>query len=119
MAKKRAFLCGINYPGTPHALRGCVNDVTTMSDILTRNFGFRFLRKDLVAQNVVPQIGDVILWNNDYYEVNLVNENQDIVGKVPQYNYGGAYLDNFGASFSIICFANYVSPELLGITQSR
>ncbi len=86
---------------------------------ITRNFGFRFLRSDLVLQNVVPQIGDVILWNNDYYEVNLVNENQDIVGKVPQYNYGGEYLDNFGASFSIICFAHYVSPELLGITQSR
>ena len=62
---------------------------------------------------------EIILWNNDYYEVNLVNENQDIVGKVPQYNYGGAYLDDFGASFSIICFANYVSPERLGITLSR
>jgi hypothetical protein len=85
----------------------------------TRNFSFRFLRRDLVDQNVVPQIGDVVLWNNDYYEINLVNENQDIVGKVPQYNYGGEYLDNFGASFSIICFGHYVSPESLGITISR
>jgi hypothetical protein len=85
----------------------------------TRNFSFRFLRRDLVDQNVVPQIGDVVLWNNDYYEVNLVNENQDIVGKVPQYNYGGAYLDDFGASFSIICNAHYVSPESLGLTQTR
>jgi len=85
---------------------------------ITRNFGFRFLRTDLVVQNIVPQIGDVILWNNDYYEVNLVNENQDIVGKVPQYNYGGEYLDDFGASFSIICFAHYVSPELLGLIQT-
>jgi hypothetical protein len=59
------------------------------------------------------------LWNNDYYEINLVNENQDIVGKVPQYNYNGAYLDNFGASFSIIVNAHYVSPESLGITQTR
>jgi hypothetical protein len=85
----------------------------------TRNFSFRFLRRDLVDQNVVPQIGDVVLWNNDYYEINLVNENQDIVGKVPQYNYGGAYLDDFGASFSIICNAHYVSPESLGLTQTR
>jgi hypothetical protein len=86
---------------------------------ITRNFGFRFLRTDLVVQNIVPQIGDVILWNNDYYEVNLVNENQDIVGKVPQYNYGGEYLDKFGASFSIICLAHYVSPESLGLIQTR
>jgi hypothetical protein len=85
----------------------------------TRNFSFRFLRKDLVIQNIVPQIGDVVLWNNDYYEINLVNENQDIVGKVPEYNYNGAYLDNFGASFSIIVNAHYVSPESLGLTQSR
>lgn len=85
----------------------------------TRNFSFRFLRKDLVIQNIVPQIGDVVLWNNDYYEINLVNENQDIVGKVPEYNYNGAYMNDFGASFSIICNAHYVSPESLGLTQSR
>lgn len=40
MAKKRTLLVGINYPGTPHALRGCVNDVTIMSEILTRYYGF-------------------------------------------------------------------------------
>lgn len=85
----------------------------------TRNFSFRFLRKDLIAQNVVPQIGDVILWNNDYYEINLVNENQTIVGKVPEYNYNGTYLEDFGTSFSIIVNAHYISPESLGITQSR
>jgi hypothetical protein len=85
----------------------------------TRDFKFRFLRKDLISQNVVPQIGDVVLWNNDYYEINLVNENQDIVGKVPEYNYGDGYLSDFGSSFSIIVNAHYVSPESLGITQSR
>lgn len=85
----------------------------------TRNFKFRFLRKDLVLQNIIPQIGDVVLWNNDYYEINLVNENQDIVGKVPEYNYNGAYMNDFGTSFSIIVNAHYVSPESLGLTQSR
>lgn len=94
-------------------------DYSELGPNFTRNFSFRFLRKDLVLQNIVPQIGDVVLWNNDYYEINLVNENQDIVGKVPEYNYNGAYLDNFGASFSIIVNAHYVSPESLGLTQSR
>jgi hypothetical protein len=94
-------------------------DYAPVGPDIDRNFGFRFLRSDLVAVNVVPQIGDIVLWNNDYYEVNLVNENQDIVGKVPQYNYGGEYLDDFGASFSIICFAHYISPEKVGITPSR
>ena len=94
----------------------------TYSDLgpnFTRDFKFRFLRKDLITQNIVPKIGDVVLWNNDYYEINLVNENQDIVGKVPEYNYDGAYLSDFGTSFSIIVNAHYVSPESLGLTQSR
>lgn len=37
--KSRAFLVGINrYPDSP--LRGCVNDVMDMADLLTRNYGF-------------------------------------------------------------------------------
>ena len=92
---------------------------STLGPDITRNFSFRFLRKDLILQNVVPQIGDVVLWNNDYYEINLVNENQTIVGKVPEYNYNGEYLGDFGTSFSIICNAHYISPEKLGLNQAR
>lgn len=84
-----------------------------------RNFSFRFLRTILIEKNVIPQIGDIILWNNDYYEVNLVNENQPIVGKIPEYNYGESHLDNFGSSFSIICNAQYISPEKLGLDRTR
>lgn len=85
----------------------------------TRNFLFKFLLRDLMDQHVTPQIGDVLLWNNDYYKVNLVNENQFIVGKNPDYNYNGEYLDDFGASFSIILSANYTTLEKLGIGPVR
>jgi len=37
---KRALLVGINYPGTSHALRGCVNDVHAILDLLTTHYGF-------------------------------------------------------------------------------
>jgi len=40
MGIKRALLVGINYPGTDHALRGCVNDVMRMNDIIVNHFGF-------------------------------------------------------------------------------
>jgi len=40
MAKKRALLVGINYPGTTYSLRGCVNDVTAMKDVLKNHYGF-------------------------------------------------------------------------------
>uniref|UniRef100_A0A7S2MZQ4 Peptidase C14 caspase domain-containing protein n=1 Tax=Zooxanthella nutricula TaxID=1333877 RepID=A0A7S2MZQ4_9DINO len=37
---KKALLVGINYIGTPNELRGCINDVSTHKEILTREFGF-------------------------------------------------------------------------------
>ncbi len=37
---KKALFVGINYPGTDHALRGCVNDVVLMNEVLTKHFGF-------------------------------------------------------------------------------
>lgn len=49
MARKRALLVGINYPGTSHALRGCVNDVMLMSDILTRHYGFPAKEKRMLT----------------------------------------------------------------------
>ena len=94
---------------------------------------FRFLRDDLAgidlstdqgadgrgfAHGVVPEVGDVLLWNNDYYEVNNVNENQLIVGKDPLYSYA-SQTDNFGSSWSIILECFYIRPEKLGITKER
>lgn len=37
---KKALFVGINYPGTSHALNGCVNDVVLMNEVLTKHFGF-------------------------------------------------------------------------------
>jgi hypothetical protein len=48
---KKALLVGINYPGTPHALKGCVNDVTTMSEILSSQFGFEAKNKRMLTDN--------------------------------------------------------------------
>jgi len=38
---KKALLVGINYPGTSHALNGCVNDVVFMSGILKKHYNFK------------------------------------------------------------------------------
>lgn len=98
-------------------------DFTTVTD---NNFGpdsrrevdFRFLKVDLEAANVVPQTGDIVMYNEYYYEVDNVNENQYFLGKDPQYAYSTG-LDNFGASFSIILNTHFTTPERLGITQQR
>jgi hypothetical protein len=36
---KRALLCGSNYPRTPYELKGCLNDVATMTTLL-RSYGY-------------------------------------------------------------------------------
>lgn len=48
---KKALLVGINYPGTSHALNGCVNDVTLMSEVLTKHFGFTAKNKRMLTDN--------------------------------------------------------------------
>lgn len=38
--KRRALLCGCNYPGTSAQLRGCANDAARMYSLLRSQFGF-------------------------------------------------------------------------------
>ncbi|CAG8940178.1 unnamed protein product [Penicillium salamii] len=44
--RRKALLIGINYAGQPNALKGCINDVTNMSNFLTERFGYK--REDMV-----------------------------------------------------------------------
>lgn len=83
-----------------------------------RDIDFRFFRDHLVDANVVPEVGDVVMYNEAYYEIDNVNENQLILGKDPNYTYSSG-LENFGQSYSIILTGHYTSPDKLGITKER
>ena len=100
-------------------VRGDFN--TTIDDFgpdSRRDVEFRFLKVDLEIANIVPETGDVIMYNELYYEVDNTNENQLFLGKDPAYAYSEG-LNQFGASFSIILFAHLTTPERLGITIQR
>lgn len=84
----------------------------------TRDVDFRFLKDHLVEANVVPEIGDFIMYNEGYYAVDNVNENQQILGKDVDYAYSDP-VKNFGSSYSIIVTTHYTSPDMLGITKER
>ena len=83
-----------------------------------RSVDFRFFKDHLIEADVVPEVGDVIMYNEAYYEVNNLNENQLILGKDPDYAYSTA-VDNFGQSYSIILTCHYSSPDKLGIAKER
>ena len=110
---------------------------------------FRFLRDDLLNKledynedtiygaNLVPQPGDIILYETAYYEVTATNAAQYFVGKDPDYpnkpqpsNPADATyplpsplwnpgLDEFGYNVSIICQTTYVPADKVGITLER
>jgi hypothetical protein len=110
---------------------------------------FRFLRDDLLDKlqdynkdtiygaNLVPQVGDIILYETAYYEVTGTNAAQYFVGEDPDYpnkpqpsNPADATyplpsplwnpgLDEFGYNVSIICQTTYIPADKVGITFER
>jgi len=66
----------------------------------TRNVNFYFLRDILVEKNVYPEVGDVIVWNDEQHIVDVTFTNQFFAGKNPDTWDGG---DSQGYNISIIC----------------
>lgn len=94
------------------------NNTDDFGPDLTRESSFAFLREDLVTVNIVPEVGDIILWHENYYEVDNTVENQLFLGKDNSYNFT-EYGPNFGASVSIICQAHLTRADRVGITRVR
>ena len=84
---------------------------------LNREASFAFIRQDLVDVNMVPEVGDIVVGNEDYYEVDTVRENQLFVGRDKSYNLTN-YGDKFGSSVSIIVDCHQTRRERTGITHS-
>jgi len=89
---------------------------------------FFFFRDDLVDANVVPGVGDIILYQTDYYGVQSTVANQYWGGKNPDYpnnNSDGTpnplnpNLDQFGNSVSILCNTYYIPADKVAISPYR
>ena len=93
-------------------------DIKDFGPDLGREASFAFIRRDLVDVSVVPEVGDVIEWHNDYYEVDTVRENQLFVGRDKSYNLT-SYGSQFGTSVSIILDCHLTRADRLGITEVK
>jgi hypothetical protein len=85
---------------------------------LNRDVSFAFLRDDLVDIELVPEVGDVVEWHNDFYMVDTVRENQLFLGKDNNYNLTD-YGSQFGGSISIIADSHLTRADLVGIRKVR
>ena len=88
---------------------------------------FKFLRDDLVDANLHPEVGDIIQYQNGYWEVDNTNATQFFMGKDPQYPYYddagnnplNSGLENFGYNVEVRCDCHYVPSDRLNIIKSR
>jgi len=85
---------------------------------LGREASFAFLRELLVEADTLPEVGDIVMWHEDYYEVDTVRENQLFVGRDKSYNLTD-YGSNFGSSMSIIVDCHLTRADRVGIARQR
>ena len=79
---------------------------------------FRFLKQELRDINLVPEVGDLILFRNNFYEVDSRVENQLILGKDPDYAIS-TETTNFGDSFSVIVNTHISRIEKVNLIPLR
>ena len=95
-----------------------VIDIQEFGPDLGRQASFAFLRPDLEDKSVVPEVGDIVQWQNDFYEVDTVKENQLFIGRDKNYNLE-SYTGGFGSSISIIVDCHLTRADRVGITEVR
>lgn len=104
-----------------------VNGTTSPTSDLGVNFDwplqFAFLRDDLVDASCHPEIGDVLLYQESYWEIDNTNITQFWAGKDPDYPYNtnplNPGLEEFGYSVSVIAEAHYVPTDRINIIKAR
>lgn len=79
---------------------------------------FRFLKQELVDINLIPEVGDLILFRDNFYEVDSKVENQLFMGRDPDYALSTETTD-FGGSFSIIVNTHISRVEKLSLIPLR
>jgi hypothetical protein len=75
------------------------------------------LSRDLLERaTLYPEVGDIIFWDNEYFEIDNVDANQYFVGKNPETWPNG---DDHGYSVSVVCDAHVTRQTPLGIRDIR
>jgi len=84
--------------------------VTDSSDgfgpLVDQSITIAFHREMIAARGFYPEVGDIVEWNEAYYEVNGIVENQLIGG-------------NTYKNFSIVCSANMTQRDKLNLENIR
>ena len=102
-----------------------VFDLNTEGVQFNQPISFFFLRDDLVEKDVVPRVGDIILFEEAYYGVQSTIANQYWGGKNPEYpnnDSDGTHdpinpgLEKFGNNVSVLVSTYYIPADKVAIS---
>ena len=79
---------------------------------------FKFLKNELLTINLIPEVGDLLLFRNNFYEVDSRIENQLIMGRDKDYAISKETID-FGESFSVLVSTHISRVEKLNLIPLR
>jgi hypothetical protein len=85
---------------------------------VNQTISFTFLRKEFIELNLFSDVGDLILFRNNYYEVDGRIENQLVLGKDPNYALSTETTD-FGGNFSIKLSTHISRVEKLSLVPLK
>lgn len=92
-----------------------VVDIDEFGPDLGREASFALLKQDLVDIQLVPEVGDIVMWHEDYYEVDTVRENELFYGRNNDYNLERT--GRHGASISLILDSHLTRADRVGIAR--
>lgn len=92
------------------------NNMDDYGHTYSRTGKFAISRDLLEKIGLYPQPGDIILWDNEYFEIDGVDANQYFTGKNPETWPNGS---SHGYSVSIVCDAHVTAQTPQGIKDIR
>ena len=95
------------------------NKTSNMDDYghtYTRTAQFGISRDILEKASFYPEVGDIIKWDNEFYELDNVDANQYFSGKNPDTWPNG---NNFGYSVSVLCDSHVTRQTPTNIRKMR
>ena len=85
---------------------------------MNQSITFKFLKNELININLVPEVGDILLFRNNFYEADSRSENQLIMGRDPDYALA-TETTHHGDSFSITISTHMSRVEKLNLIPLR
>mgnify|MGYP001091607372 CR=1 FL=1 len=116
-ALEKIYLPPVKFNCRIESQQGSTDDSEFGSDY-SKMVDYNFLRDHMVQANVVPEVGDIIEWHSNFYEIDTVIENQFFLGRDENYQLEDRN-KTFGASIGILCKTHMTRADRVGITQQR